>query len=167
MSTGGWVRSRCRWSPSNWFQHPEAHLAGVHLSDDHPHAFQQQRKVHLWGDIPSFSFFFTHLYKLKNTNRLRLYCWCWTLPKDWLPMCPSVRPLVSQPCRRSNRRRIFRRGSWSGRCSRWPVGSPPRECSPRSRSRRRLRTATCLQSMTSLPPNCTGSKSKQVWRSFK
>ena len=66
------------------------------------------------------------------------------------------------PRRRSSRRRTSPSGSWCERCSRWRAGSPPRGCSPRSPSPRRSRTATCLQSTISSPPNYTESKYRQV-----
>lgn len=68
--------------------------------------------------------------------------------------------------RRYSRRPISQRGNLCERYSLWPVGSPRRESSPRSPSPRRLRMAMCLQSMTSLPPNCTVSRSRRVRFSF-
>lgn len=65
MSSGGWLRGRCRRSPSYWLQHQEAHPAGLHLPDDYPHAFQQQREVHLWGTESNASTF-PPLFKKKN-----------------------------------------------------------------------------------------------------
>ncbi len=47
ISKGGWVRGWSRRSSGNGLQHQEAHPAGLHLPDDHPYAFQQQREVNL------------------------------------------------------------------------------------------------------------------------
>lgn len=43
LSLGGWLRCWCRRGFANRLKHTEAHSAGVHLPDDHPHALQQQR----------------------------------------------------------------------------------------------------------------------------
>lgn len=165
---GGWIRGRSRRSTGNRLQHQEAHPAGVHLSDDHPHVVQQQREVHLWGtqlNAPLLIHNVTVCYSSATKTMTRQTC------KFQIPaFLSSVLDIVSSwpwtrfspPCRRSSRRRTSRRGSWCERCSLWPVGSPLREFSPKSQSPRKLRTDMCLQSTTSLPPNCTVSRSRQV-----
>jgi len=48
-SAGGWLRGGCGGCAGDRLEHSEAHPAGLHFPDDHPHALQQQRQVHIRG----------------------------------------------------------------------------------------------------------------------